>query len=288
MVSTNSSMEMLARFGYGARGVVYCLVGGLALVGALGSGGQANGSRGALQSLVSQPFGRVLLAAVALGLLGFAAWRALEGLTDADRRGTSWRALAQRGAHVISGGIYASLALFAAGLALGWGGTGGREDQTARDWTAWLLAQPMGQWLVGLIGLAVIGAGLAFIGRGWRGNVTDYLALPAGARPWAVRLGRLGFAARGAVFVLIGGFLGLAALHSRSSEVRGLGGALASLEGQPYGWALLAVVAAGLFAFGLFGFVQARYRRIDAPDLQDAKEAVTAAIDSSALKLPGA
>ena len=84
------------------------------------------------------------------------------------------------------------------------------------------------------------------------------------------------------------GFLGLAALHSSSSEVRGLGGALASLEAQPYGWALLAVVAAGLFAFGLFGFVQARYRRIDAPDLQDAKAAVTAAIDSGAMKLPRA
>jgi hypothetical protein len=145
----------------------------------------------------------------------------------------------------------------------------------------------MGQWLVGAIGLGVIGAGLAFMGRGWRGNVTDFLALPAGARPWVVRLGRLGFAARGAVFALIGGFLGLAALHSRSSEVRGLGGALASLEAQPYGWALLAAVAAGLLSFGLFGFVQARYRRIDAPDLEDAKAAVNAAVDAGAMKLPG-
>ena len=288
MTSNQSSMEILARFGYGARGVVYCLVGGLALMAALGTGGQTNGSRGALQSLLAQPFGRILLAAIALGLLGFAAWRVLEGLTDADHRGASWKALARRGAHVISGGIYASLALFAAGLALGLGAMRRTEDQAARDWTAWLLAQPMGPWLVGLVGLAVIGTGLAFMARGWRGSVTDYLVLPAEARVWAVRLGRLGFIARGAVFVLIGGFLGLAALHSSSSEVRGLGGALASLETQPYGWALLAVVAAGLFAFGLFGFVQARYRRIEPPDLRDAKAAFTATIEASAMKLPGA
>ena len=100
-------------------------------------------------------------------------------------------------------------------------------------------------------------------------------------------LGRLGFAVRGLVFVLIGAFLGLAALHSNSSEVRGLGGALESLQDQPYGWALLALTAAGLFAFGMFGFVQARYRRIDAPDLADAKDAVAAGLNASGVRLPG-
>jgi hypothetical protein len=93
-----------------------------------------------------------------------------------------------------------------------------------------------------------------------------------------VPLGRLGFAARGVIFVVIGGFLVLAALRSSSSQVRGLGGALEALEAQPYGWALLAVTAAGLIAFGLFGLVQARYRRIDAPDLDDAKAAVATGI----------
>jgi hypothetical protein len=271
-------MEMLARWGYGARGAVYCLVGGLALLAALGSGGRTGGSRSALQSLLAQPFGQVWLGAIALGLFGFAIWRILEALTDADRRGASWNALGVRAAHLISGAIYGSLALFAADLALGGRAAAGSEDQAARDWTAWLLAQPFGPWFVGLAGLAIIGAGLGFAMRGWRGNVTDYLALSPNTRRWAVPLGRLGFAARGVVFVVIGGFLAVAALHNNSSDVRGLGGALQSLQAQPYGWALLALTAAGLFAFGLFGFVQARFRRIDMPEFADAKAAVAAGL----------
>jgi hypothetical protein len=91
-----------------------------------------------------------------------------------------------------------------------------------------------------------------------------------GVRGWAVPLGRLGFAARGVVFGLIGAFLILAAAHSSSAEVTGLAGALQVLRAQPYGWNLLAVTAAGLFAFGIFGLVQARYRHIDAPDAAEA------------------
>lgn len=266
-------MEIMARLGYGARGIVYCLVGGLALLAAFGSGGQTGGSKSALQTLLNQPFGRVWLSAIALGLFGFAVWRIVEALTDADHRGTEWKALGVRAAHLISGGIYASLALFAVNLALGSGGGGG-EDQAAQGWTAWLLSQPFGQWLVGLIALGVAASGLGFAWKGWKGDVMAYLALPSGADRWVLPLGRLGYAARGVVFVVVGIFLVLAALHSNSSEVRGLGGALQSVQSQPFGWVLLGFVAAGLFAFGVFGLVQARYRHLDAPDLNDAKNAV--------------
>jgi hypothetical protein len=271
---SRNPVETLARFGYGARGVVYGLVGVLALLAAIGSGGQTGGSRSALQTLVSQPFGKVWLVLIAVGLFGFCAWRVLEALTDADNRGSDMKGWAIRGAHLISGVIYAGLALFALNLALGRGSGGGGEDQAARDWTAWLMSQPFGQWLVGLVGLAVAGTGLAFIAKAWRGRVADRLSLPSDKRDWFVSIGRMGFAARGVVFLIIGGFLGLAALHASSSEVRGLGGALDALQGQPYGWVLLALTALGLFAFGLFGLIQARYRHIDAPDLDDAKAAV--------------
>jgi len=267
-------MEMMARWGYGARGAVYCLVGGLAVLAAFGSGGQTGGSHSALQSLLSQPAGFIWLMVIALGLFGFAAWRIVEALTDADHRGTSWKALGVRAAHLISGGIYAALAMFALSLALGWARKSGGDDQAARDWTAWLLAQPFGQWLVGLVGLAVAATGFGFLWKSWRGNVAAYMVLPDGSRNWAIPLGRIGFAARGVVFLMAGGFLVLAALHSRSSDVRGLGGVLQSLQAQPFGWILLAATAAGLFAFGLFGLVQALFRRLDPPDLDDAKNAV--------------
>jgi hypothetical protein len=278
---SRNPLEILARAGYGARGVVYGLVGGLALLAAIGSGGQTGGSRGALESLLSQPFGKVWLTLIGLGLAGFCVWRVVEALTDADRHGADPKGLVIRGARLISGGIYAGLAISALGLAFGWGGGGGAgDDQAAQDWTAWLLVQPFGRWLVGFIGLAIVGVGAVFAGKAWRGNVAAHLSLPSDTRQWVVPLGRLGFAARGLVFVMIGGFLILAAFHSASSEVHGLGGALQALQKQPYGSALLALAAIGLFAFGVFGIVQARYRHIDAPDMGDAKEAVASAMKS--------
>ncbi len=267
-------VEALARLGYGARGVVYGLVGALALMAAVGSGGQTGGSRSALQTLLSQPFGRVWLGLIALGLAGFCIWRILEAVTDADRHGADAKGWGIRGAHLISGFIYGSLALTALSLALGWGGGGGSEEARAQDSTAWLMAQPFGRWLVGLVGLAVAGAGLSFAWKGWRGDVARHLALPADHRRWIISLGRLGFAARGVVFVIVGGFLVLAAWRSNSAQAHGLGGALEALQQQPYGWLLLALTALGLFAFGVFGLVQARYRHIDAPDLDDAKAAM--------------
>lgn len=279
--TSNAPLEWLARLGYGARGLVYCLVGGLAVLAAFGSGGQTGGSRNALATLLDQPFGKVLVGIVALGLAGFAAWRIVEGLTDADHRGSSARSLGVRAAHIVSGVIYSGLAIFALNLALGRASGSGSEDRAARDWTAWLLGQPFGEWLVAVIGLGIIAAGLGFLLKGWRGQVTAYLACDAATMRWAVPLGRLGYAARGVVFVLLGGFLVLAAFHSNSREVKGLGSALESLREQPYGWALLGITAAGLFAFGLFGFVQARYRRIDAPSVQDGKQSVERQLRSS-------
>jgi hypothetical protein len=270
---SENTLEVMARLGHAARGLVYCLVGGLAVLAAIGSGGQTGGSGSAMRTLLGQPFGRILLGLVGLGFVCFAAWRFIEAITDADRRGREWKGLAIRGAHLIGGVIALGLAASAFGLALGWGGGGG-DDTAARDWTARLMAQPFGPWLVGLVGLGIIGAGIAFAVKAWRGKVTEHLVCSREVARWAVPMGRLGFAARGVVFLVIGGFLVAAAIHSRASQARGLGGALDALAAQPFGWILLAATAAGLYAFGAFSMVEARYRRIDAPDLNDAKDAI--------------
>jgi hypothetical protein len=272
-MTAQNALEVMARLGHGARGVVYCLIGGLALLAAIGSGGQTGGSGNALRTLLGQPFGRVILGLVAIGFACFALWRFVEATTDADHRGNGWKGLAIRGAHLGGGAIAVGLALSALSLALGWGGGGG-DDRSAKDWTAWLMAQPFGPWLVGLVGLGIVGGGIAFIAKGWRGKVTEHLACSRDVARWAVPAGRLGFAARGVVFLIMGGFLVVAAVHSRAAEAKGLGGALQALEAQPFGWVLLAITAAGLFAFGVFSFIEAVYRRIDAPDLDDAKDAI--------------
>jgi hypothetical protein len=271
---SQNTLEVMARLGHGARGVVYCLIGGLALLAAIGSGGRTGGSGSALRTLLGQPFGRVLLGAIALGFAFFAVWRFVEAATDADHRGKEWKGLAVRGAHVVGGFIAIGLALSALGLAFGWGGGRGGDDRAARDWTAWLMAQPFGPWLVGLVGLGIVAAGIAFIAKGWRGKVTEHLVCSRDVARWAVPAGRLGFGARGVVFLIMGGFLVVAAVQSRAAQAKGLGGALEALQAQLFGWVLLGVTAAGLFAFGVFSFVEAFYRSIDTPDLEDTKDAI--------------
>ncbi|WP_020177517.1 DUF1206 domain-containing protein [Methylopila sp. M107] len=272
--SRRLSLEHFARAGFAARGAVYILVGALALLAAIGSGmGDVGGGKSALKSLVTQPFGAILLGAVGLGLVFFAAWRIVSALVDADDHGSSAKGLFTRVLHALSGLVNGALALTAFHLALGTGAVGG-DDDSAKDWTAWLLTQPFGRWLVGAVGLAILGGGAYHVWKGWKGDVMKRLHAPPARRDLARMLGRLGYAARGVTFGMIGAFLIVAAIRVDSREAKGLGGALEALEEQPYGWALLAIVAAGLAAFGAFCVVQALWRRIDAPDIDDARRAV--------------
>jgi hypothetical protein len=83
------------------------------------------------------------------------------------------------------------------------------------------------------------------------------------ARTPAVRnLCRAGILARAAVFLVIGGFLILAAWHADPSEAKGLAEALDALREQPFGRVLLGVVSAGLVAYAGYSFIACRWRRI--------------------------
>jgi len=260
---TGRRIAWLARGGYAARGVVYLIVGWLALLAALGGGGRTTDSEGALITILQQPFGTVLLALVALGLVAYAFWRLVQAAMDPDHHGTDAKGLAIRGGLLVSAVSHLLLAFFALSLIFGWG-TGGGGDG-AQDWTAWLLQQPFGRWLVALVGLAVIGAGVAHVVKGYRAHFEQYLEMDRDLLDKASPVCRFGLIARGVVFLIIGGFFLAAAWRFSSGEVVGLQGALQTLQQQPYGWILLAIVALGLFAFGVYGLIQARYRRIDAP-----------------------
>ncbi len=264
MASQRTGMEYLARGGYAARGVVYLIVGGLAVVAAFGpgGGGGTTDSKGAPRTLMAQPWGDALLALVGVGLLGFAIWRFLQGFADADGHGDDGRALAKRTIKVGSGVVYLGLAVFAVGLIWGTGGGGG--DSEAQGWTARLLAQPFGQWMVGMIGAGVVAGAMAMAVKAWQGRFMNHLQAPPEAR-WVERLGMAGYGARAVVFTIIGAFLIVAALQAQAGAARGFAGALETLQGQPWGWVLLGVVALGLVAFGAFSLVQAVYRRVAPP-----------------------
>ena len=252
----------MARFGYAAYGVVYVLVGVLAFRAASGGGGKMTGQEGALQTILLAPLGRFLLGLVALSLLGYAAWRLFQGILDPENEGRDAKGVVKRSDHVVNGLFHAALAVSVGGVALGSGGGGGGPD----DWTATLLQQPLGRLLTVAVGAGIVIIGLFQFYRAYDAKFMEKLKpgeMGSRERTWTRRGGRLGHAARGVVFLLIGAFLVQAALQSDPNEARGLGGALSALAGQPFGPYLLGAVAFGLVCFGLFMFVVARYRRIE-------------------------
>jgi hypothetical protein len=257
-------VERLARFGYAAKGIVYAIIGVLAVQAAVGQGGKTTDAKGALGAIAAQPFGKFLLALVAFGLIGYVVWRAVQTIQDPEHKGDDPKGLATRLGYGISGLIYASLAFSAIGLIMG-SGNSGSGSSSQQDWTARVLSQPFGQWLVGLVGAFIIGLGFYQMYKAYKAKFRKEMKLREMSpteETWATRIGRFGIAARGIVFVIIGFFLLQAARQSDPNQVRGLDGALQALAQQPYGPWLLGIVALGLLAYGIYMGVQARYARI--------------------------
>lgn len=255
-------IERLARVGYAAKGVVYVLIGVLAARAALGAGGRTTDSGGALTAIGNASYGRLLLVVIAIGLLGYALWRVIEAATDAERKGSDAKGLAKRAAGAGRGLLYVGLALQAVRLLRG-GSAGG--DSRTQDWTARLMAAPFGRWLVAAVGAGVIGYALYQLYRAYASKVRKHLdlsRLSAGAQQLAVAVGRFGIGARGVVFLVIGWFLVRAARQADASQASGVGEALRTLERQPNGKWILALVGIGFVAYGIYELINARYRRI--------------------------
>jgi hypothetical protein len=257
--TTRSGVDTLARFGYITIGVVYALIGALAVMTAIGARGSIEDPQGAIRIIAVQPFGRILVGLTALGLLGFAIWRFVEAIMDPHRKGADAQGIVARIGYTVSGLIHAALALFAGRLALGVGSGGG---ESAQAWTATLLAQPFGPWLVGAIGGIIIGVGLGHFYTAYKARfMAEYnlRVMSAAEQRWAKRIGRFGLAARGVTCIIIGGFLTSAAVQADPQQTKGLDAALLMLAQQSYGSWLLGIVALGLVAYGVFCFSRARY-----------------------------
>lgn len=255
-------LEFLARVGYVAEGVIYTLVGTLAVLAVLGPGGRATGTRGAISTLAGEPFGQLMLALMGFGLGGFVVWRFVQCVADADRKGRSFTGLAARAGSALSGLAYAGLAVYAVSLLLPVVGIG-RGSPAER--IAWLMSIPGGIWLVAAIGAGFVMLGVVHVRVAYRRIYEEdweTQALSAAQQHWAGRLARIGLCSRALVFVIVGVFLITAAIQTEPDKAKGLGGALRAVAEQPYGPWLLAGIGLGLLCYGLYCFVNARFRYI--------------------------
>jgi len=260
-VARSQGFEWLSRAGFVARGLIYGIIGILAIKLAIGAGGATTNQQGALRTIARQPFGKVLLILVALGLAGYALWRLVHALLghgpeDFDNG-------FDRVAAFGSGIVYGGLCAIAVEILLGSGSSGGAGN--AQKTTAGVFGWPGGTWLVGIAGVVVIGIGFY---QGYRGISKNFLKdskteqMSAWVRNWIEWIGSFGYLARMVVFGLVGVFLIKAAIDYNPHKAVGLDGALAKIAHASYGPFLLGIVAAGLIAFGIYSLSDARYRRI--------------------------
>lgn len=261
---TKDALTILARAGYAARGFIYLVIGGLALDAAIGAGGDTTGSKGAIQQMVGEPWGQLIIALITAGLFGYAIWRTVQAIYDADDHGTGGKALLIRAGLLGSAITHTSLAFYSLSLLMGAGSSSGGNSTSS--WTAELLSKPYGQWLVGIAGAVVIGVGVAHAIKAWKTKFERYLVMTEKqmkiGRPVAI----FGLVARGIVFMIIGGFLLTAAWQAQPEEARSMGETLNTLQQQPYGAWLLGITAIGLIAFGLYSIMEAFFRKIPKPD----------------------
>ncbi len=256
----------LGRFGFAANGFVYGMVGFLALLGALGRGGDTTDKDSALVTLLNQPFGRIALGLVAVGLLGYIIWRFVQAVADTEGKGSDAKGILTRIGYAIAGLIYFGLAITCARLALGLGGNTEGNEQASLS--AQVMEQPFGQLLVGAVGLVVVGVGVYQIYKGYTAKFREKLEthrMSAREEQAVTAIGRFGLVARGVVLLITGAFVTLAAINHDASQVKGLDGALDTVAAQPYGRALLAAVALGLIAFAVYMLAESRYRRMYHP-----------------------
>ncbi|ATW03168.1 DUF1206 domain-containing protein [Sphingopyxis sp. BSNA05] len=256
-MSRVTNIENFARAGYLGRAVVYGLAGYLTLTTA-----GSTGTTGVLEEIETMSAGAILLALVGLGLLGYGIFRLYGAAMDLQGNGTDAKGLAIRIGHAASGLAHIFLCYLAFKAVLGWpsGSTG--DGESAGQAAGTLASMPMGDVLLGVIGIGFIAAA---INQAVKAYTAKFMGLlDADAPALAKYVGQAGYAARAVIFAVLGWQITSAALSGDTGNVGGVGQVLDSLRST--NWLYIAV-AIGLLLFGLFSLVMARYRRIRNEDV---------------------
>lgn len=255
-------MRFLARAGLAARGVMYVIIGWIAVQVAFGRSRQQADRTGALHSISSTPVGGVLLWLLVIGFTGMALWRLSEALYGVP--GSGGRKAGKRLAALARAVIYGVIAYGVLRYALG-AGSPQSSDQQSVDLTATLMKHPGGRALVVVIGLAFVGAGVYLAYKAWRKEFRRDLELGqlrARTRRVVEWLGEFGGIARGIVFATAGVFLVVAAVEAQPRQAKGVDSSLRTLAATPLGPWLLVLVAIGLIMFGVFSCCEAKLLRL--------------------------
>ena len=255
--------EAVARWGLVSKGALYLLVGVIAADVAIAGGERLRDRGGAVSAVADTWYGKVLIFLVAIGLAGYAAWRFAQGVLGRPLEGGKKESWWKRIGYFARSGWYLFLLWVVLAALAGADEEGGsREEDRA---TARVMDWPLGRWIVGAVGLGILGAGVFNYWRGITQSFKKKLKLRKMSeleeKVFTI-MGTVGHIARGTVFGLIGFFLMKAAWEYDPKEAVGLDGALSQILQEDYGDTMLGIVSAGLIAYGLYCFVEARYREV--------------------------
>lgn len=252
--SESKALETGARIGFAISGVLHLAIGWIALQLASGGGsGKKADQTGALQSLAENGLGRTLLWVGVVGLLALGIWQLLDAAVG--HYGSDGEVWADRAKSLGKGVVYLALAWTAFSVARGSGSSG-----DSADWTAKLMDAPAGRWLVGAVGLGVLGVAGYHV---WKGATKKFLEdLREHPGTWPTRAGQVGYIAKGVALAVVGVLVVAAAVQGNAAKSSGLDGALRTLRDQPFGPALLTAVAVGIAAYGLYSFSRAKNARL--------------------------
>ena len=263
MISINSlstdkkdSLEKFAKFGFFMKGVVYLLIGILATMTAFGLGGEVSGKTGIFRFILEQPFGRILLGIVSIGLFGYTAWRWTQAFIDPENNDDSMKNKLKRAGYFISGFLYGTFATYAMKMAIqGWDSSSGNGRTTV---IAKILEIPAGDIIIGIVALVIAGKGCYEIWKGISDKHMDKVTDLGFKVKEAVRkAGQVGYIARGIVLLAIGYITLRAAIESNASKAGGTEGAFEFMFSATSAW-IVGLVALGLALYGLFMIIKAK------------------------------
>ena len=263
----SKTFETLARLGYAARGIIYFVIGLLAVLLAVGYGGKTTDQQGAISLIGTQPAGQILLGLVLIGLVCYSLWGLIRAIFNPFHQGHDAKGFAVRIGYLVSAAAYGLLVIPTYALISGGAqpAQSGAQQGQIQQYAAQILVIPFGQLLVGIIGIILILVGLMQFFQGLSSGFDRRIHLTKlnTVQLRRVRfLGRLGTIARGIVFALIGFFIVMAAYTANSQQIKGFDSTLTYIVQQPYGVWLMGAVALGLISLGLYSLCMSVFFRL--------------------------